>query len=233
MPTLIAPLVGGVGLQAGTPSAFAFRLDPRVVLKGRPTSLYPEIPFGIYLVTGRNFLGFHVRFLDVARGGIRLVLSREKMAHDRNKATLFNECYNLALTQHLKNKDIPEGGGQGVILPDPTHLFVKKSEPNAKAAPPPLRQRVRCRGRLRIAVRRLYAQHRAGSALDMHAWRRQVHSHLTFVIALFPALKCAMHPFTHTHGVCRQKQPAAATARVALSIVLSLARDIAPDRLKP
>lgn len=124
--------------KAGTPSAFAFRLDPRVVLKGRPTSLYPEIPFGIYLVTGRNFLGFHVRFLDVARGGIRLVLSREKMAHDRNKATLFNECYNLALTQHLKNKDIPEGGGQGVILPDPTHLFVKKSEPNAKGSNHPI-----------------------------------------------------------------------------------------------
>eukprot|EP00930_Biecheleria_cincta_P019372 TRINITY_DN147_c0_g3_i1.p1 TRINITY_DN147_c0_g3~~TRINITY_DN147_c0_g3_i1.p1 ORF type:complete len:581 (-),score=105.96 TRINITY_DN147_c0_g3_i1:152-1660(-) len=31
---------------------------------------------------------------------------------------LFDECYNLAFTQQNKNKDIPEGGSKGVILPD-------------------------------------------------------------------------------------------------------------------
>jgi len=31
---------------------------------------------------------------------------------------LFDECYNLALTQQYKNKDIPEGGSKGIILPD-------------------------------------------------------------------------------------------------------------------
>jgi len=101
-----------------TPGAFAFRLNPAVVLKERPASLYPEIPYAIYLVCGRDFMGFHTRFRDVARGGIRIVMSRDKATYERNFATLFDECYNLALTQQNKNKDIPEGGAKGVILPD-------------------------------------------------------------------------------------------------------------------
>jgi len=31
---------------------------------------------------------------------------------------LFDEVYGLASTQALKNKDIPEGGSKGAILPD-------------------------------------------------------------------------------------------------------------------
>eukprot|EP00928_Gymnodinium_smaydae_P093717 TRINITY_DN7801_c0_g2_i1.p1 TRINITY_DN7801_c0_g2~~TRINITY_DN7801_c0_g2_i1.p1 ORF type:complete len:1171 (-),score=228.98 TRINITY_DN7801_c0_g2_i1:404-3916(-) len=100
------------------PSAFSFRLDPAVVLKDRMTSLYPEMPYGIYMVVGRDFLGFHCRFRDVARGGIRLVLSRDRASYYRNFATIFDECYNLSHTQQNKNKDIPEGGAKGVILPD-------------------------------------------------------------------------------------------------------------------
>eukprot|EP00930_Biecheleria_cincta_P045104 TRINITY_DN31087_c0_g1_i1.p1 TRINITY_DN31087_c0_g1~~TRINITY_DN31087_c0_g1_i1.p1 ORF type:complete len:1227 (-),score=201.69 TRINITY_DN31087_c0_g1_i1:60-3383(-) len=99
------------------PGAFAFRLNPSVVLKNRPESLYPAMPYGIYLVSGNDFMGFHTRFRDVARGGIRLILSREQVSYERNLATLFDECYNLALTQQAKNKDIPEGGSKGVILP--------------------------------------------------------------------------------------------------------------------
>jgi len=38
--------------------------------------------------------------------------------YERNFATLFEECYNLSLTQQYKNKDIPEGGAKGVILPE-------------------------------------------------------------------------------------------------------------------
>jgi len=104
--------------KAETPHAFAFRLDPAVILKDRPVSLYPEMPYGIYFISGRNFRGFHVRFRDVARGGIRLVLSRDQTVYQRNVATLFDEAYNLAFTQQMKNKDIPEGGSKGVILPD-------------------------------------------------------------------------------------------------------------------
>ena len=36
-------------------------------------------------------MGFHTRFRDVARGGIRLVLSRDKTTYERNFATLFDE----------------------------------------------------------------------------------------------------------------------------------------------
>lgn len=35
-----------------------------------------------------------------------------------NQRNLFDENYGLASTQALKNKDIPEGGSKGVILPD-------------------------------------------------------------------------------------------------------------------
>ncbi|CAE7900725.1 glud2 [Symbiodinium necroappetens] len=93
--------------KAQIPGALSFRLDPAVALKDRPASLYPEVPYGIYLVCGRDFMGFHTRFRDVARGGIRLVLSRDKTTYDRNFATLFDECYNLAFTQQYKNKDRP------------------------------------------------------------------------------------------------------------------------------
>ncbi|CAK0831951.1 unnamed protein product [Prorocentrum cordatum] len=98
--------------------AMSFRLDPRVVLKDRLATMYPEMPYGIYMVVGRDFYGFHVRFRDVARGGIRLVCSRTVRDYERNSATLFDECYNLALKQQFKNKDVPEGGAVGVILPD-------------------------------------------------------------------------------------------------------------------
>ncbi|CAK0879710.1 unnamed protein product [Prorocentrum cordatum] len=109
--------------QTELSGAMAFRLDPAVVLRDRPTLLYPEMPFGIYrgsadMVVGRDFFGFHIRFRDVARGGIRLIFSPDYSSYERNYATLFDTCYQLALTQQLKNKDIPEGGAKGVILPD-------------------------------------------------------------------------------------------------------------------
>ena len=34
-----------------------------------------------------------------------------------NQRQLFDENYGLASTQSLKNKDIPEGGSKGTILP--------------------------------------------------------------------------------------------------------------------
>lgn len=100
------------------PSAMAFRLDPAIVLAGRPKTVFPETPFGIYFVMGRFFYGFHVRFREIARGGLRCVRSRDRPSYNKNASTLFEECYNLAYTQQLKNKDIPEGGAKGVILLD-------------------------------------------------------------------------------------------------------------------
>jgi NAD-specific glutamate dehydrogenase len=55
---------------------------------------------------------------DVARGGIRIIRSRNREAYSINQRNLFDENYALASTQALKNKDIPEGGAKGVILPE-------------------------------------------------------------------------------------------------------------------
>lgn len=91
--------------------ALAFRLDPSFL-----SADYAVKPHGIFLVVGAEFRGFHTRFADVARGGIRLIKSRSPQDYASNLAGLFTECYNLAYTQQRKNKDIPEGGSKGVIL---------------------------------------------------------------------------------------------------------------------
>ncbi len=95
-----------------TKTCLAFRLDP-----GFLSNIdYPETPFGIFFMIGSEFRGFHVRFRDVARGGIRIIRSPNPEAYTHNVESLFDENYRLALTQQRKNKDIPEGGSKGVIL---------------------------------------------------------------------------------------------------------------------
>ncbi len=76
---------------------------------------------GIFYCIGAEFRGFHLRFADVARGGIRMVKSASPQAYAANLDGLFNECYSLASTQQRKNKDIPEGGSKGVILLNLAH----------------------------------------------------------------------------------------------------------------
>ncbi|KAJ3222009.1 NAD-dependent glutamate dehydrogenase [Clydaea vesicula] len=97
-----------------TKVALSFRMDPQFL----PSSEYPNELFGMFLVIGNEFRGFHLRFQDIARGGIRIVRSRNKEAYSINLRTLFDENYNLAATQQRKNKDIPEGGSKGTILLD-------------------------------------------------------------------------------------------------------------------
>lgn len=92
--------------------AFSYRLNSDFL----PESEYPIKPFGIFLVVGNEFRGFHVRFQDIARGGIRIVRSRNSEVFSVNRRFLFDENYALALTQNRKNKDIPEGGSKGTIL---------------------------------------------------------------------------------------------------------------------
>ena len=62
-------------------------------------------------VHGLSFNGFHVRFRDISRGGVRVIKSTPA-TYKQNRASQFMENYNLAYTQHLKNKDIPEGGSK-------------------------------------------------------------------------------------------------------------------------
>lgn len=77
---------------------------------------YPESPYGIFHVIGIEFRGFHIRFKNIARGGIRIVRSSDYQNYLNNSDFIFDENYNLALTQQKKNKDIPEGGSKGTIL---------------------------------------------------------------------------------------------------------------------
>lgn len=101
-------------------SALSFRLDPAFMEKMIPDckKKYPQLPFGVFYVSNRDFKGFHVRFDNFARGGLRTIIldDEEKVAVTSDQ--LFKECYNLAYTQQLKNKDIPEGGAKGIILLD-------------------------------------------------------------------------------------------------------------------
>ncbi|KAJ2790959.1 NAD-dependent glutamate dehydrogenase, partial [Coemansia helicoidea] len=79
-----------------TKVALSFRMDPGFL----PAIEYPVKPYGLFLVIGNEFRGFHVRFQDVARGGIRIVRSRNAEAFSINQRTLFDENYSLASTQH-------------------------------------------------------------------------------------------------------------------------------------
>ena len=100
-----------------TKVALSFRLDPGFL----PATEYPQPLYGMFLVIGSEFRGFHLRFRDIARGGIRIVKSRNREAYAINSRSQFDENYNLANTQQRKNKDIPEGGSKGVVLLDVHH----------------------------------------------------------------------------------------------------------------
>lgn len=100
-----------------TKVALSFRLDPSFL----PPQEYPQALYGMFLVISSESRGFHLRFRDIARGGIRIVKSRSKEAYAINARSMFDENYNLANTQQRKNKDIPEGGSKGVILLDHQH----------------------------------------------------------------------------------------------------------------
>ncbi|KAI9679703.1 MAG: NAD-dependent glutamate dehydrogenase [Bathelium mastoideum] len=100
-----------------TKVALSFRLNPSFL----PPEEYPQPLYGMFLVISSEFRGFHLRFRDIARGGIRIVKSRSSEAYLINARSLFDENYGLANTQQRKNKDIPEGGSKGVILLDVHH----------------------------------------------------------------------------------------------------------------
>lgn len=99
-------------------NALSFRVDPAYLdeIPFDRTKKFPELPYAIIFIKGMHFFGFHIRFRDLARGGLRTVYPEhsEKMLIERNY--VFTECYNLAFTQQMKNKDIPEGGAKAIIL---------------------------------------------------------------------------------------------------------------------
>ncbi|EFA75301.1 NAD+ dependent glutamate dehydrogenase [Heterostelium album PN500] len=100
-----------------TKTALVFRLDPGFL----SSKEYLSKPFAVFFVVGSEFRGFHIRFRDIARGGIRIIRSQNTTQYDHNSSSLFDENYNLASTQQSKNKDIPEGGSKGTILLSADH----------------------------------------------------------------------------------------------------------------
>jgi glutamate dehydrogenase len=101
--------------------ALAFRLDPSYLSDLPPefTSDLPErIPFRITFFFGRYGVGYHIGFSDIARGGWRTILTSNRDDYVTTADSLFKEVYVLAHTQHLKNKDIYEGGSKMAIVAD-------------------------------------------------------------------------------------------------------------------
>ena len=111
-------------------TAFSFRLDPHYLdqLPFNRKEVFVELPFAIFFMKGEHYIGFHIRFRDLARGGLRTVFTQnfEQMASERNNA--FAECYGLAYTQQKKNKDIPEGGAKAIILLEPYEKEIAEEE---------------------------------------------------------------------------------------------------------
>src|ERR1700722_808993 len=111
-------------------TAFCFRLDPLYLdqVPYERKDRFPELPFAVFFMKGLCFIGFHIRFRDLSRGGLRTVFPErsEQMIAERNN--VFSECYNLAYTQNKKNKDIPEGGAKGVIFLEPYERLFSEEE---------------------------------------------------------------------------------------------------------
>lgn len=119
-------------------SALAFRLDPAFM------AFYPTLgtaydaafpgsdrPEGVFFFYRRQAIGYQLRFAEIARGGWRTVIPprspNELEMFDNYAAAkdeLFREVFVLAHTQHLKNKDIYEGGAKMITLLEPLEAGV-------------------------------------------------------------------------------------------------------------
>jgi glutamate dehydrogenase len=132
-------------------TAFSFRLNPAYLdyLPFERKDKFPELPYAIFFMKGLYFIGFHIRFRDLSRGGLRTVFPErmEQMIAERNN--VFSECYNLAYTQNKKNKDIPEGGAKGVIFLEPyerllsEELIYKREMEEAELPPEEIKEKLK------------------------------------------------------------------------------------------
>ncbi|BBA70071.1 NAD-glutamate dehydrogenase domain-containing protein [Geobacter sulfurreducens] len=105
--------------------ALAFRLDPAYLTElgtDFTVDLPPAMPFRVTFFFSRFGFGYHIGFSDIARGGWRTVICRTPDDLVTNANALFRENFVLAHTQHLKNKDIYEGGSKLVVALDVSDL---------------------------------------------------------------------------------------------------------------
>lgn len=91
--------------------ALALRVDADLMITADQ-----ESPFGVFFVHGENFDGFHNRFQNIARGGLRIVTPNSSDQFGIESSRCYDEVYGLSRAQQLKNKDIPEGGAKAVVL---------------------------------------------------------------------------------------------------------------------
>ncbi len=99
--------------------ALAFRLDPAYLghLDSDFTDDLPaDRPFRVTYFSSRSGSAYHIGFSDIARGGWRTIITQGRDDYVTAANTLFRETYVLAHTQHLKNKDIYEGGSKMVAV---------------------------------------------------------------------------------------------------------------------
>ncbi len=114
---------------SSTQSALSFRLSPDFMhfyekLAPSYAAAFPsDRPFGVFFFYRENAIGFQVRFAEIARGGWRTVVPKRSAnkletlaAFDSANDEIFREVYVLAHTQHMKNKDIYEGGSKMITL---------------------------------------------------------------------------------------------------------------------
>lgn len=99
-------------------TAHSFRLLPEYLdhIPFDRKQRFEELPYGLFFITNKHFVSFHIRFHDLARGGVRTIFPEHHERATAERNAVFTECYNLAYTQNKKNKDIPEGGAKAVIL---------------------------------------------------------------------------------------------------------------------
>merc|ERR1719433_1083487 len=91
--------------------SLTIRIDPTLLLHEHPAE-----PYGVFFCHSRRMNGFHTRFRDIARGGLRVVPTDGTERFGQEAMRHFDEVYGLAFAQQLKNKDIPEGGSKAVLL---------------------------------------------------------------------------------------------------------------------
>ncbi len=114
--------------------ALSVRLEPSVLAAENETR---ELPYGVIFVHGRRFNAYHVRFRDIARGGLSLVTPPNLEQYVLEASHQYEECLDLAFAQQLKNKDIPEGGAKAILtcelsgLSDIGKDFVKRKSVKA------------------------------------------------------------------------------------------------------
>lgn len=111
-------------------TAFCFRLDPKYLdeVPYDRKEKFPELPFAIFFMRGMHFIGFHIRFKDLSRGGLRTVYPERMEQYFNERNNVFTECYGLSYTQQKKNKDIPEGGSKGIILLEPYDRMLQEAQ---------------------------------------------------------------------------------------------------------